>query len=129
MKRFLCTLAFAIVGTFFIVPYIDADSSAAQCADYKTIRVSVIVLKTKPEADNIKARLDKGENFYALAKKYSIVETSTKGGDCGYLTKAAIDKDYPEFSSLASTAAVGTISAPTKTRDGWTVAKLVARTY
>lgn len=129
MKRFILATMFAVIGVFFIVPCVDTNSSAVQCAEYKAVRVSVIVLKTKPEADSIKVRLAKGENFYILAQKYSIVETGKKGGDCGFIKKVDLDRDYPEFSNLSKTAPVGTITAPTKTRDGWTIAKLVARTY
>ena len=42
-----------------------------------------ILLKTKEQADNIKQRLDKGEAFDLLARKFSICPSSKKGGDLG----------------------------------------------
>lgn len=130
MKKFMGLLLCAVFSAFCILPAVNISASQAISAPaYKQVKVYVIVLKTQKEAEQIKARLDKGENFYLLAKKYSIVDTGKKGGDCGYITKETVDKEYPEFSQLAITAKVGYVSQPTKTQDGWSIVKLAARTY
>lgn len=42
-----------------------------------------ILGKTKEEAQALKARLDKGEAFDVLARKYSTCPSGKKGGDLG----------------------------------------------
>ena len=127
MKKILSLVLTAAFLAFCITPVLNTKGSQAMCATYKQVRVSVIVLKTQSEALKVKSMLDKGGNFAALARKYSIVETSKKGGDCVFITKADIEQQYPEFSELAQTAQIGDISQPIKTQDGWTIAKLISR--
>lgn len=130
MKKLIGLLLCAVFSAFCVLPAVNiSGTQAISASSYKQVKVYVIVLKTQKEAAEIKAKLDKGENFYMLAKKYSIVDTGKKGGDCGFITKDVVDKEYPEFSQLALTAKVGYISQPTKTQDGWSIVKLAARTY
>lgn len=42
-----------------------------------------ILVKTKLEAEKLKARLDKGEDFAQLAKKYSTCPSKKRDGDLG----------------------------------------------
>jgi len=42
-----------------------------------------ILIKTKPEAEKLKARLDKGEDFGKLARKYSTCPSKKRDGDLG----------------------------------------------
>ncbi len=42
-----------------------------------------ILVKTKQEAEDIKQRLDRGEDFAKLAKKHSTCPSGKKGGDLG----------------------------------------------
>ncbi|MBN4082448.1 peptidylprolyl isomerase [Mariprofundus ferrooxydans] len=42
-----------------------------------------ILVKTKPEAENLKVRLDKGEDFGTLARKYSTCPSKKRDGDLG----------------------------------------------
>jgi len=42
-----------------------------------------ILVKTKLEAEKLKARLDKGEDFAKLAKKYSTCPSKKRDGDLG----------------------------------------------
>lgn len=42
-----------------------------------------ILVKTKDEAENIKQRLAKGEDFAKLAKKHSTCNSAKRGGDLG----------------------------------------------
>ncbi|MEP3349613.1 MAG: peptidylprolyl isomerase [Marinomonas sp.] len=55
-----------------------------------------ILVKTKSEAELIKAKLDKGADFYKLAKQFSTCPSGKKGGDLGEFRKgdmvAAFDK-------------------------------------
>lgn len=42
-----------------------------------------ILLKSKEEAEKIKQRLEKGEDFAKLARKYSTCNSAKRGGDLG----------------------------------------------
>ncbi|MCY1292442.1 Peptidyl-prolyl cis-trans isomerase C [compost metagenome] len=42
-----------------------------------------ILVKTEAEAEQLKKRLDKGEDFAVLAKKHSICPSAKRGGDLG----------------------------------------------
>ena len=42
-----------------------------------------ILVKTKEEAEGLKQRLAKGEDFAKLAKKYSTCNSAKRGGDLG----------------------------------------------
>lgn len=51
---------------------------------------SHILLKNEQEARNIEKKLDAGENFSQLAKKYSTCPSGNKGGDLGEFRKGAM---------------------------------------
>ena len=42
-----------------------------------------ILVKTKAEAEAIKEKLNKGEDFTKLARKFSVCPTKKRGGDLG----------------------------------------------
>ena len=42
-----------------------------------------ILVKTKEEAEQLKKRLAKGDDFSKLAKKYSMCNSAKRGGDLG----------------------------------------------
>lgn len=50
-----------------------------------TPRVSVILVKTKKEAEEVYNKAKEGEDFAELAKRYSIGSNAKAGGDLGYL--------------------------------------------
>jgi peptidyl-prolyl cis-trans isomerase C len=51
-----------------------------------------ILVKHKGDAENLKQRLLKGEQFEALAKKYSICNSAKKSGDLGEIRKGQLVK-------------------------------------
>ncbi len=60
------------------------------------VRVRHIMVKTMSEAQEIKNRLNRGEDFIALAKQYSIGPTKQNGGDLGYITRGVVDKSFED---------------------------------
>lgn len=75
-----------------------------------------ILVKTKAEADAIRARLTP-ENFAEIAKKESLDPGSGKqGGDLGPIQKGQL---VPEFEKVAFALGDGEISDPVKTQFGW----------
>jgi len=90
------------------------------------IKVRHILVKTKPEAILILARLDKGEKFEDLAKKYSIDPgTKDKGGMIDFFTKGKMIK---EFSDAAfGLKRPGEISEIVETKFGFHIIQLIEK--
>jgi parvulin-like peptidyl-prolyl isomerase len=91
-----------------------------QYAQPQSREVRHILVKSKPLADSIYKQVvaDKGKNFAALAKKYSIDPGSkAQGGKLTILKGQTV----PEFDSTAFGLKTGAISKPVKTQYGWHV--------
>lgn len=90
------------------------DANAAQFTQPRQIRH--ILVKTKTKADDLRAQLEKGANFAALAKRFSTDRGSAKKG--GRLT-ATKGQTVPEFDKVAFSLKKGELSDPVKTQFGW----------
>jgi peptidyl-prolyl cis-trans isomerase C len=89
------------------------------------VRVRHIMVKTMPEAQEIKDRLNRGEDFIALAKQYSIWPTKQQGGDLGYITRGVVDKSFED--AAFSLKRRGEISGIVKTKLGFHIIRLEDR--
>ncbi|MBU0686655.1 MAG: peptidylprolyl isomerase [Candidatus Margulisbacteria bacterium] len=79
-------------------------------------------INAKKLAEEISARIKKGESFSRLAGKYSDDPGSaTKGGDLGYFTKGMM---VPEFDAAVFSLKVGDVSDIVKTAFGYHIIKL-----
>lgn len=90
-------------------------------------RISRIVLASPSEAERVLARLERGEDFAALAKSLSLDPfTAESGGDLGWVAE-----DDPFVPAAVLEAAgrleVGAITGPVKTEDGHEVIMLTGR--
>lgn len=89
---------------------------------YEVVKASHILVETEEEAKNILGKIEKGEDFKALAKEKSKDEGSAKeGGDLGYFTK---DKMVPEFSKVAFSLKPGEVSEIVKSQYGYHIIKV-----
>jgi peptidyl-prolyl cis-trans isomerase C len=83
-----------------------------------------ILVKSKPEAELIKDKLDKGADFYKLAKQFSTCPSGKKGGDLGEFRKgdmvAAFDKAVFNGPLLK-------VQGPVKTQFGFHLIKVLYR--
>jgi parvulin-like peptidyl-prolyl isomerase len=86
------------------------------------VRCAHILVKTLTEANNIKARLDKGEKFATVAQAVSLCPSGKRGGDLGTFTRGKMVK---EFEAVAFALQKGEISAPVKTQFGYHIIKRI----
>lgn len=105
---------------------VSADEIRQIRNDSLQIKVRHILVKTKPEALLILARLDKGQKFEELAKKYSIDSgNKNEGGIIDFFTKGKMIK---EFSDAAfALRRPGEISGIVETKFGFHIICLVEK--
>lgn len=85
-------------------------------------RARQILVDTRKRADEIAARLAKGEDFAQLAKTYSLSPDSTRGGDLGFFST----KDFPPvFSEICARLEPGEVSNVKKTDYGYQIFQLM----
>lgn len=73
------------------------------------------------KASKIKAELDKGASFAALAKKYSEDPTGQQGGAIGRFNPEVFGKDAAAVEQALQGLTVGQVSAPVKTSFGYQI--------
>lgn len=89
--------------------------------DQKEIRARHILLRSKANADEIIKKLDMGDGFVSLAKRFSTGPSGPKGGDLGYFGKGMM---VPAFEEAVFALKIGEISPPVKTEFGWHIIKV-----
>jgi peptidyl-prolyl cis-trans isomerase C len=101
--------------------YYDANKNKFKKGE--EINTRHILLKTVEEAKQIKEKLQNGEDFVELAKKYSIdPNAKTTGGELGFHPKGAI---FPEYEEAAfKLTKVGQVSGIVKTQYGYHIIRL-----
>lgn len=77
-----------------------------------------ILVGKEDEAEKIMARINKGEEFAALAKRFSKCPSKNKGGDLGWFGRGDM---VPEFDAAVFGAKKGALVGPVKTQFGWHV--------
>ncbi|MDN4075748.1 peptidylprolyl isomerase [Fictibacillus terranigra] len=102
----------------------DAEMKKVFNEKYKEeVKASHILVDDKKTADEVKAKLDKGEDFAKLAEKYSKDPGSkSKGGDLGFFGKGQM---VPEFDKVAFKLKPGQVSNPVKSQFGYHIIKVV----
>jgi peptidyl-prolyl cis-trans isomerase C len=88
------------------------------------MRVSHILIQSRETAEEIKKRLDEGENFEDLARAKSVDPTAQRGGDIGYFPKGQL---MPEFEKACATLDINEISGIVETKLGYHIIKLTDR--
>ncbi len=105
---------------------VSADELKQIRNDSLQIKVRHILVKTKPEALLILARLDKGQRFEELVKKYSIDSGSkNEGGIIGFFTKGKMIKEFSDAAFALKRP--GEISGIVETKFGFHIICLVEK--
>ncbi|MCA8881506.1 MAG: peptidylprolyl isomerase [Rhodobacteraceae bacterium] len=81
-----------------------------------------ILVESEDEAKDIKAQIDGGADFAALAKEHSKDPTGNNGGDLGWFGAGMM---VPEFEQAVVALQPGAVSDPVQTQFGWHVVKLI----
>jgi peptidyl-prolyl cis-trans isomerase C len=87
-------------------------------------RASHILVKTEDQANQIMKRLTDGEEFAAVAKRFSSCPSGKSGGDLGWFGKGMM---VPEFEKIAFDEEVGKVVGPVKTQFGYHVIKVTGK--
>jgi peptidyl-prolyl cis-trans isomerase C len=88
------------------------------------IRVRVILVKDKEEAEGILKQIKEGASFESLAEKKSIDPSASQRGDLGWFGKG--EKD-PDLEKVAFSLERGQVSDIMKTKEGYQIVKLIER--
>jgi len=93
--------------------------------------VQAMLLGSEEEAEEIRAKLEAGEDFAALAKEHSqLLDAEENGGDLGMITKGGVTDAFDEY--VFSDVELGEISEPIRdeklvTAGGYWLIKVVAK--
>jgi peptidyl-prolyl cis-trans isomerase C len=84
----------------------------------KKVQARHILVASKETAEEVKKKIDEGEDFSKLAEEYSECPSKKRGGDLGWFGKGAMVR---AFEVAAFTAEEGEVVGPIKTEFGWHV--------
>ncbi len=82
----------------------------------KKVQARHILVATKELAEELKLKIDEGEDFAKLAEQHSECPSKKRGGDLGWFGKGAMVRP---FEVAAFSAQEGDIVGPLKTEFGW----------
>jgi parvulin-like peptidyl-prolyl cis-trans isomerase-like protein len=120
----------AVLGRSFTASATDDAKAreyfAAHPDEFEQSCASHILVDTKEKADELEARLAKGEDFAAVAKAESKDPGSAqKGGEVGCFNRSS--QLVPEFLQAAFSQPVGQVGPPVKTQFGFHIIKVTSR--
>ena len=89
----------------------------------KSVRASHILVSNEKDARSVLARIEKGEDFAALAKRFSKCPSKSKGGDLGWFGRGDMVKPFEDacFNGRTGDVALG------QTEFGWHVIKITGQ--
>jgi peptidyl-prolyl cis-trans isomerase C len=84
-----------------------------------------ILVDSEAKCAELKAKIEGGEDFAAVAKQHSSCPSSRQGGDLGEFGPGEM---VPEFDKVVFSAAVGKVQGPVKTQFGYHLLEVTERT-
>lgn len=109
---------------------VKASVTEKEIKDYykPNLKVSHILVNDEKKANEIKEKLNNGEDFTALAKQYSEDPGSKeKGGELGELNAFQMDRMDPKFKETTYKLEVGQVSEPIKSSFGYHIIKMTEK--
>jgi peptidyl-prolyl cis-trans isomerase C len=100
------------------------DERYVNAPPQEEVHAGHILVEDQGKAAELKALLDGGADFAALAAEHGTDGTAKRGGDLGWFVRADM---VPEFADAAYAMEPGTISDPVQTPFGWHIIKLDER--
>jgi peptidyl-prolyl cis-trans isomerase C len=100
------------------------DERIGQAEPVEEIRASHILVAEEAKAADLRAQIEGGADFAALAAEHGTDGTKAQGGDLGWFTREVM---VPEFATAAFALEVGQVSQPVQTQFGWHLIKLAER--
>jgi peptidyl-prolyl cis-trans isomerase C len=100
----------------------EYDRYVGQFQAEPEIRASHILVETEQEANDLKAQIDGGADFAALAREHSIDPGAANGGDLGFFGRGMMVEPF-EAAAFALTEP-GTVSDPVQSQFGWHIIRL-----
>lgn len=88
----------------------------------KQVHAAHILVKKEDEAKSLLAKINSGENFSELAKRYSDCPSGKRGGDLGWFGSGQMVR---EFEEAAFKGTKGSVVGPVKTQFGWHLIKIL----
>jgi peptidyl-prolyl cis-trans isomerase C len=82
----------------------------------KKVQARHILVGSKEKADELKTKLDAGDDFSTLAEEFSECPSKKRGGDLGWFGKGSMVRP---FEVAAFSAEEGDVVGPVKTEFGW----------
>ena len=83
-----------------------------------------ILVETESQCNELKAQIEGGADFAALAKKHSKCPSGRDGGNLGTIGKGAM---VPEFDKVVFSAPIGEVQGPVKTQFGYHLLEVTMR--
>lgn len=119
MKKLLFTLFTLMFVTLASQAKVELDPNAQS---YTKVNAAHILVSSESKAKALKNRIENGESFSSVAKKYSACPSGEYGGNLGYFERGKMVK---EFEDAAFSLPVGEISDPVRTDFGWHLIKVI----
>ena len=84
-----------------------------------------ILVETIEQCEELKSRIEAGEDFAKIAEEYSKCPSRQQGGDLGEFYRGQM---VPEFDEVVFSAEVGKVHGPVKTDFGYHLIEITDRT-
>lgn len=84
-----------------------------------------LLVDSEAKCNEIKAQIEAGADFAAMAKKYSSCPSSRDGGNLGEFSRGMM---VPEFDTVVFSAPLNVVQSPVKTQFGYHLLEVTSRT-
>ena len=83
-----------------------------------------ILVETKEQCDELKQKIEGGENFATIAQNHSKCPSGAQGGDLGTFSKGMM---VPEFDKVVFNDEIGKVHGPIQTQFGYHLLEILSR--